>query len=317
MSAVEAADSPTLSVVIPTYNEEDNARAIAAAVAKQCEATGESFEIIFIDNASTDRTVAILREVCIADPRVRVIVNARNFGQMRSPTHGIFQASGKAVIGICADFQDPPEMIPAFVDLWRAGNDIVLAVRETENAGKLITFGRKLAYWFVSAFGDAPIVPNATGFGLYDRKVVRTIAGFREPEPFFRGLLVETGYSLATIPYKRPARTAGKSSNSFFVLLDFALSGIASSSRKLLRAPFFIGVFTLVACFGALAIALFVALFGGHAAWWLIAALIEFNAGVALIFLGVLGDQVRLIAERTREVPLVIERERINFPRSK
>jgi glycosyltransferase involved in cell wall biosynthesis len=278
------------------------------------ERAGLPFDLLFIDNASTDSTVSLIRELCARDPRVRLIVNSRNFGQMRSPTHAIFQARGDAVIAMCADFQDPPELIEQFIARWRAGVDIVLGVRQSEKSSPALRLGRSIAYGFASRFGDYPIIPNATGFGLYDRKVVQTIASLKEPEPFFRGMLVETGYSIETIPYLRPLRTAGRSNNNFFALLDFALSGVAGSSKKLVRLPFFVGVFGLAATGATLLAALWAAIAGDGAGFWLLAAAVEFQLALLFIFLGLIGDQVRLISERTRATPLVIERERVNFP---
>ena len=304
---------PMLSIVIPTRNEAANALAIAAAVIAECEQVGEPFELIFIDNASTDATVELLRGLCAAHPRVKLIVNARNFGQMRSPTHGIFQARGAAVIGMCADFQDPPALIPQFVRHWRAGADIVLGVRESERSGAGLGFARRAGYAMLAKFGDAPAIPNATGFGLYDARAVRAIAALSEPEPFFRGLLVETGYTIATIPYPRPPRAAGRSNNDFLALADFALSGLASSSRRLLRLPFALGVVLAGAALLALAAALVAALLGGNVGRWLWLALFESHFALLFGFLGLFGDQLRLVAERTRGTPLVIERERVNF----
>lgn len=310
MSFVE----PDVSVVIPCRNEEDNAVPIAEAVIAELERTGVTFDLIFLDNESEDRTVERLRALCARDPRVRLIVNSRNFGQMRSPTHGIFQARGRAVINMCADFQDPPALLPRFVERWRAGVPIVLGVRQSEKSSAGLSVTRGLAYWFARRFGDYPLIPNATGFGLYDRKVVRTIAQLKEPEPFFRGMLVETGYDIETIPYPRPPRAAGKSNNDFFALLDFALSGLAGSSKKLVRLPFHVGVIALIlgglTLFGAAVAAVI-----GRSGWlWLFAAAMQLQFGALFVFLGLIGDQVRLITERTRRTPLVIERERVNFP---
>lgn len=305
---------PDVSVVIPCLNEEENAPAIAAAVTKELEAANVSFDIIFIDNASSDNTVGVIRALCARDPRVRLIVNSRNFGQMRSPTHGIFEARGRAVIGMCADFQDPPEMLGKFVERWRAGTDIVLGVRETEANSLLLGVARRFSYALARNIGDYPIIRNATGFGLYDRRVVDAIKSVKEPEPFFRGMLVETGYEIETYPYARPLRRRGKSNNNFFTLLDFALSGLTSSSKKLLRGPFFIGGVAMVAAVFCLLAGIVAGVFGAVIMPWFIAFAVELQLALIFLFLGLSGDQLRMVSERTREAPLVWEKERVNFP---
>lgn len=307
-------DVPDISVVIPCLNEEENAPAIAAAVTTVLEEAGVSFDIIFIDNRSSDRTVEVIRAMCKRDSRIRLIVNTRNFGQMRSPTHGIFAARGRAVIGMCADFQDPPDLLPTFVERWRAGTDIVLGVRNTEQTSLLLGWAREFSYFFARKVGDYPIIRNATGFGLYDRRVVDAIKRIREPEPFFRGMLVETGYKVETFPYSRPLRRRGKSNNNFFTLLDFALSGLTSSSKKLLRAPFFIGAIAGVGAGLCLIGALATLFLGGSWGAWLAMFAAQTQFALLFIFLGLMGDQLRMVSERTREVPLVFEDERVNFP---
>lgn len=306
--------SPEISVVIPCRNEEANAPLIAQAVIEQLEPVTRSFEIIFIDNESADNTVEVVRDMCRRDPRIRLIVNSRNFGQMRSPTHGIFSAKGQAVIGMCADFQDSPELLPQFVQYWRAGAPIVLGVREGERSGFILRTVRELSYQMQQRFGDYQAIPNATGFGLYDRMVVDAIRSLNEPEPFFRGLLVETGYDIVTVPYQRPVRAGGKSNNNFFTLLDFALNGLAGSSKNLLRAPlyvaFFMGLLTAFCLCGAL----YAAIFGRSVQLWLFAAALEAQFCLLFGFLGLIGVQIKLISERTRNQSLVIEKERVNFP---
>lgn len=302
-----------ISVVIPTRNEEANALAIAQAVIREMESTGVSFDLIFIDNASADSTVAILRELCARDPRVRLIVNTRDFGQMRSPTHAIFQARGRAIINMCADFQDPPALLPEFVRRWRAGADIVLGVRESERSSARLSIARRLSYGFARRFGDYPIIPNATGFGLYTRRVVDSIARLREPEPFFRGMLVETGWPVELVSYPRPPRAGGASNNDFFALLDFALSGLAGASKRLLRAPLYLAMLGVLIGLLLVPVAL-VAWATGHGGWgWAAAIAVEWQLAALFGFLGLIGDQVRLAAERGRGTPLVIERERVGF----
>jgi glycosyltransferase involved in cell wall biosynthesis len=304
---------PNVSVVIPCLNEEENVGPISRSVAEVLERAGVTFEIIFIDNASTDDTVPRVRALCAADPRIRLIVNNRNYGQMRSPTHGIYQASGDAVIGMCCDFQDPPHLLGPFIDRWRAGSEIVLGVREAEENRLRVRLARSLGYGFMRRFADYPIIPDATGFGLYDRKVVDLLASIREPEPFFRGMLVESGYRIECIPYERPQRARGASKNNFFRLLDFAISGFSGSSKYLLRVPIFLGLAAFVA--GLILVVAGIAVAVAGEGWnWLIFGVMELHFGALLVFLGLTGDQVRLISERTRNAPLVVERERVNFP---
>lgn len=307
-------DTPVLSVLIPCYNEEANVEAIASAATRELERTGLSFEIVFIDNASTDRTVALLRAMCAHDPRIALIANTRNFGQMRSPTHGVLQARGQAIIGLCADFQDPPELIPEFVRRWQAGADIVLGVRLAEKTSALFATIRNVSYRLGRAFGDQPLIPNATGFGLYSRRAVDAIRALNEPYPFFRALLVETGFPIETIPYVRPGRAGGKSKNTPLALLDFAISGLAGSSKSLLRAPLYLAVLIGLGSLFALGHAGVDLALGNRARGWLFAAAIEAQVAILFGFLGLIGVQIALIADRTRGTPLVVERERINLP---
>lgn len=303
-----------VSVVIPCYNEEMNAGPIAQAVIEQLEPLGVSFDIIFIDNHSTDNTVPIIKAMCQRDPRIRLIANTRNFGQMRSPTHGIYAAAGRAVIGMCADFQDSPELLPYFVRRWQEGVDIVLGVRETEKSGLMLTAIRALSYWLAKNFGDFQTIPNATGFGLYSRRVVDAIKALNEPEPFYRGLLVETGFPLETINYVRPPRVRGKSKNNFFTLLDFAIAGLTGSSKRLLRAPLYLSVLGAIVSFLMLVGAGIAFFTGRPIAGWLIGMVLQAQFALIFGFMGLMGDHIRQISERTRGTPLVLERERVNFP---
>jgi polyisoprenyl-phosphate glycosyltransferase len=310
----ELVSAPEVTVCIACRNEEQNVEAIAAAVIAEMESVAARFDIIFIDNESNDRTVEIVKQMCARDPRIKLIINTRNFGQMRSPTHAIYAAQGSGVISMCADFQDSPALLPEFVRRWRAGTPIVLGVRKVEKNSLLLKFFRNLSYSLQRRFGDYPVIPNATGFGIYDRKVVNALKRLNEPEPFVRGMLVETGYRIETIPFDRPPRAGGRSKNNFFTLLDFALNGLAGSSKGLLRAPLYVaflfGLITLVCLAGAV----LSPLWGGSWQLWLFAALLEGQMTLMFLFFGLLGVQIGLISERTRNQPLVLERERINFP---
>jgi hypothetical protein len=232
---------------------------------------------------------------------------------MRSPTHGIYQATGRSVIAMCADFQDPPALIGRLVARWREGAAIVLGVRASEKTSLGLGLARGLAYRFLGQFADYQVIPGATGFGIYDRRVVDTLAQWNEPEPFFRGMLVESGFPIEIIPYDRPLRAAGRSKNNFATLFSFALSGLASSSRNLLRLPFHAAAVMLGLAGLTFIGFLWAWIAGAGAGLWLIALLIELTAATSFVFLGLMGEQIRLIAERGRNTPLVIEKARINF----
>jgi glycosyltransferase involved in cell wall biosynthesis len=305
---------PELSFAIPCYNEEANVVAMYEAVTAEAEKHAASHEIIFIDNCSTDRTRELLRELCARDARVRAIFNNRNYGQMRSPTYAVYQASGQAVIGMCCDFQDPPALIGEIVRQWRAGAQIVLGQRRREKSGLVLGLARRTGYAFFRRFGDYPLIPGATGFGLYAREVVDELATWNEPEPFFRGMLVESGFRLAVIPYDRPVRAGGRSSNNYYALLNFALSGVGGSAKGLLRLQLIFAIYLCVFA-AALGIATLLRFLShGYSPALLILTVVVGLFAVLLLCLGLIGDQVRLLAERSRNVPLVIEEERVNFP---
>ena len=304
-----------ISAAIPCLNEAENVASIVEAVAREFERAGvSSYEMVFIDNGSTDGTIDILKGLCASDPRIRLIVNNKNYGQMRSPTYGIYQTTGAAVVAISSDFQDPPEMIGEFISRWRAGALIVLGVRQTEKQPLVMRVVRAIGYGFFERFGDYRVIPGATGFGLYDRRVVDTLKQWRDPEPFFRGMLVESGYRLETIPYHRPARAAGESKNNFRTLVSFALSSLASSSKGLLRLPLYVSIITLLTTIATLLWATVLAVFGRPVLFTFMFALAQGAFTAICVFLGLIGEQVRIISEISRNTPLVIEKERINFP---
>jgi glycosyltransferase involved in cell wall biosynthesis len=309
------ASAVEVSALIPCLNEVENVDHLAKAIRAQFAlAAVSTFEILFIDNGSTDGTIEAIKALCADDPNIRLIVNNRNFGQIRSPVHGIYQACGAAVIGISADFQDPPELIGQFIEKWRAGTQIVLGVRHTEKMTMFMRVGRSLFYGLMARFGDYAVIPGATGFGLFDRQVIECLRQWRDPEPFFRGMLVESGYSLDTIPYHRPARVAGRSKNNIWTLISFALSSLANSSKRLLRAPFYMAAILSVGFALTLLAALVRAIIGLPAGALLLLAAIELGFALNFLFLGMIGEHVRLISEMGRNTPLVTEKERVNFP---
>lgn len=317
-SAESAAAKPVITILTACFNEEGNVRKVYERVREEMASLPEyDYNHLFIDNCSTDGTVPILRQLAAADKRVKVIVNARNFGHIRSPFHGFLQAPGDAVISLVADLQDPPELIPRFVEKWREGFKIVIGVKAGTRESWLMARTRRFYYRLVARLSsDVELVRNFTGFGLYDRDVIELMRGTGEQYPYFRGLISDFGYERAEIPYVQPARHAGRTKNNFFSLYDMAMLGITNHSKVPLRlatmAGFAISVLSLLIAFGYLVAKL---MFWDQLELGLAPLLIGiyFFGAVQLFFIGVVGEYIGAIHTQVHKRPLVVEKERINF----
>jgi glycosyltransferase involved in cell wall biosynthesis len=309
---------PLLTVLTPCFNEEENVREVYERVkAAMATVSNIDYDHLFIDNASTDKTVEILRELALSDKRVKVIVNTRNFGHVRSPYHAFLQARGDAVIGVVADLQDPPELVPEFIRKWREGYKVVIGVKAGSHESWLASRTRRFYYWLVAKISsDVELVENFTGLGLYDREVVEQFRSTDERYPYFRGLVSDFGYEYAVISYVQPARHRGKTKNDFFSLYDIAMLGVTNHSKVPLRlasmAGFAISVLSLlVAIIYLIAKLMFWDTLQLGLAPLLIG--IYFFGAVQLFFIGMLGEYIGAIHTQVHKRPLVVERERINF----
>ncbi len=306
-----------LSVITPCFNEEGNVAELYSRVqAAMAQVPGCDYEHIFIDNASTDRTVEIIREIAAAEPRVKLIVNARNFGHIRSPMHAMLQARGEAVISIVADLQDPPEMIPELVARWREGNKMVLCVKRSSAEHALMFLLRRTYYAVVERLSSITTVQNFTGFGLYDRKVVEAVREFDDPYPFFRGMIAEIGLGICTIPYDQPVRSHGITKNNFYALYDIAMLGIINHSKVPLRLVTGLGfVSASVSLVAGIGYLLYKLIFWSHFNVGIAPLVIGlfFLGSVQLVSLGIIGEYVGAIHTQVQKRPLVIEKERIGF----
>jgi polyisoprenyl-phosphate glycosyltransferase len=306
-----------ISVVSPCYNEQDNVEALYESVRAIFDRLPEyAYEHIFIDNASTDRTEERLRALARRDPNVKVILNTRNFGHIRSPVHAIMQARGDAVIGMASDFQDPPELIPIFLEKWEAGYKIALGVKEQADEPGVFYAIRARYYRMLSRISETQLVPQATGFGLYDRVVVESIRGLKDPYPYFRGLLAEVGYEVARVPFRQPLRRRGVTSQNFYTLYDIAFLGIVSHSKVPLRLATMIGFATAtISLIIAIGYLLYKLLFWERFSLGVAPLVIGifFLSSVQLFFVGIVGEYIGSIYTQVRGHPLVFERERINF----
>lgn len=307
-----------ISVVIPTYNEEANVIPLADAIVGVL--TGElaeyDYEIIFIDNHSKDSTQMKLRQLCRENKKIKAIFNARNFGQMRSPVHGLKQATGDCVIRMCADFQDPVEMIVQFVREWEQGHKIVIGVKKASKEKRIMYWIRACYYKLIRKITDIDHIEQFTGFGLYDKAFVDVVRSLHDPMPYLRGIIAELGFDYKAIPYVQQKRRAGKSKNNFYTLYDYAMVGITSYSKVVMRLATFLGF--SVAALSFLAGIFYLVLkimywdrFSAGIAPMLIG--IFFLGALQLFFIGFLGEYVLSINTRVLDRPLVVEEERLNF----
>lgn len=307
----------SVSVVTACFNEEDNVEELYRRIRLQFEQLPDyRYEHIFIDNASTDRTVERVKALAAKDPRVKLIVNARNFGHIRSPLHGVLQASGDAVIAMASDLQDPPELIPEFVARWEAGFRVVVGVKPTSKETFVMAVARRLYYRTIGRMSDITLIPNFTGFGLYDRSVIEIIRKIDDPYPYFRGLIAELGFEYASIPFEQPLRTRGITKSNFYILYDMAMLGITSHSKLPVRlaamAGFILAILSLLVSLIYLSLKLaFWDSFTLGTAPILIS--LFFFASVQLFFIGIIGEYVAAIHTQVMKRPLVVERERVNF----
>jgi glycosyltransferase involved in cell wall biosynthesis len=306
-----------ISVVSSCYNEEENVEPLYEAV-KAIFATLPQYryEHILIDNASKDRTAERLRSIAARDRNVKVILNTRNFGHIRSPYHGIMQARGDAVIGMASDFQEPPELIPEFLKKWEEGYKLVLAVKESAAESGLFYAIRDRYYRTLGRIADIEIVRQATGFGLYDRVVVESLRRMNDPYPYFRGLLADVGYEVARVPFRQAPRRRGVTSQNFYTLYDLAFLGVVNHSKVPLRLATMIGFATaILSLFVALGYLIYKLVFWQEFTLGLAPLIIGlfFLSSVQLFFVGIVGEYIGSIYTQVRNHPHVFEKERLNF----
>lgn len=307
-----------VGIVLPCYNEEGNVDELYDRLAKVIEGLPTyEFKLLFIDNASTDGTVAKIKALINRDPRVSLIVNARNFGHIRSPFHAMLEAPGDCVVGMSTDLQDPPELIPLFLDEWARGASMVLGKKKTSAESPSFFALRSLYYRLARAMAEVPLLEHVTGFGLYDRRVLEIMRRFADPYPYGRGMIAEIGLPYVTIPYDQPLRKRGITKNNFYTLFDLAILGVTSHSKVPLRIAtiggFLLSGLSLLTAVGFLLLKLtfWYSLPAGYAP----AVIGIFFLGSAQIFLiGLLGEYVGAVLTQVRGRPLVIERERIGLP---
>ena len=307
-----------ISIVIPTYNEEENVIPLYKGINEiiQERLPEYDFEILFIDNKSKDKTRRNIRSICETDSRVKAIFNAKNFGQFNSPYYGLTQSTGDCTILMCADFQDPIDMIPKFIQEWENGNKIVIGIKKISKENQFMYFLRTCYYKAIKKMSDIEQIEHFTGFGLYDREFINVLKGLNDSTPFLRGIVAELGFDRKEISYIQEKRRAGKTSNNMYKLYDAGMLGITSYTKITMRLATMFGFFI-----GGVSFLVALIYFVMKLMYWNefplgtapIIIAIFFLGAVQLFFIGFLGEYILSINTRVMNRPLVIEEERINF----
>lgn len=308
----------TVSVSIPTYNEEENIIPLAKTIVGifENELIEYNYEIVFIDNCSTDNTKTLILLLCAENPKIKAIFNARNFGQFNSAFYGLCQTTGDCAIFMCADFQEPPEMIPQFIKEWEAGYSLVLGIKTSSKEKKFMYFLRSLYYKMVKKFSEVEQIEHFTSFGLYDKSFLDIMRQLDDPTPFLRGIVAELGFNRKDIPYEQQLRRAGKTKNNWAILYDAAMRSFTSYTKVGPRIATIFGFILSILSF----ISAFVYLILKLIFWdWFPAGMIPVLLGVfvlgsiQLFFIGLLGEYIINIGSKVIKRPLVVEEKRINF----
>lgn len=308
----------TISIVIPCFNEEENVVPISKAVMEEMEKSlpQYDYEIIFIDNDSQDNTRPLIRGLCANNPKIKAIFNAKNFGQFNSPYYGMCQSTGDCTILICADFQDPVEMIPKLVAEWENGYKIVSAIKTSSRENPIMRLFRTCYYKLIKSMSDVEQIEHFTGFGLYDRSFIEVLRQIDDSKPFLRGIVAELGFKRKDIPYEQAKRRAGKTHNNFYSLFDAAMLSFTSYTKIGLRLATFLGfgIAFVSAVIGVIFLILKLTNWDQYpmgTAPQLIGMF--FLGAIQLFFIGLLGEYVLNINSRMMKRPLVVEEERLNF----
>ena len=305
-----------ISIVTPCFNEEQNIEKLCLEVEKIFKNLNYKYEHIVIDNKSTDKTRNILKSLVQKNKNLKVIFNSKNFGHIRSPYYAMLQSSGDAVILLSADFQDPLELIPDLIDKWKNGNKVVMLKRKSSSENFFMTFVRNSFYKFISKIGETNLVENTTGSGIYDKDIIMNLKKINDPYPYFRGLITELTDSISVIEFHQPLRKYGKTKNNFYSLYDLAILGIIKHSKIPVRVMIIFGFISSLICLFISVLYFFLKIIFWSKFSLGLAPLIIGIFGLAslqILMLGILGEYVILILTHSRNLPLVIEEDRINF----
>ena len=305
-----------ISIVTPTFNEVENIENIYLEIKKKINEINCDYEHIIIDNNSTDGTIDKIRQLAQTDKNLKIIINAKNYGHIRSPFYALLQTNSDATILMASDFQDPIDLIPKYIEEWKKGKKIVLAEKTSSKENKIKYFIRTLFYNFLNKISEFELPKNTTGSGIFDKTIIEKLKKIHDPYPYFRGLINELGEEISTIQFSQPERKSGKTKNNLFTLYDIGMLGIVKHSRKPLRFMTLLGFLTSIASFTVgMVYLVYKLLFWESFSLGLAPIIIGifFVGAFQITLLGLVGEYIGVILLHQRNMPLVIEKERINF----
>ncbi len=305
-----------ISIVTPTYNEIENIEKLYSDIKQEFNKLDYEYEHIIIDNNSQDGTIAKIKELALKDKNLKIIINSKNYGHIRSPYYGLLQTSGDATILMASDFQDPVELIPKYIGAWEEGNKVVLGEKISSKENKIKFSIRSFFYNFLNKISETELTKNTTGSGIFDKSIIEKLRNLNDPYPYFRGLISEIHSEIKTIKFNQPLRKHGKTKNNISTLYDIGILGVVKHSRKPLRFMILFGfILSIISFF----IGIFYFIY--KLFYWesfdlgiapLIIGIFIFSS-IQITLLGLLGEYIGVILLHQRNVPLVQEKERINF----
>jgi len=305
-----------ISIVTPTFNEEENIQKLCLDIKVEMEKLNINYEHIVIDNSSTDKTIEILKQICLKDKNVKAIINAKNYGHIKSPFYGLLQSSGNACILMASDFQDPIDLIPQYIEKWKNGSKIVLGEKITSDENGFIFSIRKFFYNFLNKISETELTINKTGSGIFDKSIIEKLKKINDPYPYFRGLIGELGEKIITIKFNQPKRNFGETKNNLYTLYDIGMLGLVKHSKMPLRIMILLGFLSSMTSFCITLFYLFYKLLFWNSFDLGVAPLIIGIFGfvsLQILLLGIIGEYVSVMLIHLRNLPLVEEKERINF----
>jgi len=305
-----------ITIITPTYNEVKNIKELSLVIKNICESNKINYEQLIIDNNSTDGTIEAIRELTSKNRNIKAILNLSNFGHVRSPYYALLQSESDAAIIMYSDFQSPPDLIPKYYNQWKAGSKVVLGRRKIVSDGFFLKILKSFYYNFLCKISNNRMEKNITGEGLYDKSVINILKTIKDPYPYLRGLIFELGFQIDFVDFDQPRRKSGITKNNLYTLFDLGLVGVVKHSNVLLRSMILFGFFS-----GFLSLLISIIFFFYKIFNWysfqlgLAPILVGFfgMASIQIMIIGLIGEYISVVLTYSKNLPLVIEKERINF----